>query len=373
MKKNLVSGVILLLVTLTLFSGCTQQQSTTTNNNIGSTDTFSVQTTGGLFSVLEDTVVVTAFEGSVSTPVDITVECIQDPVHDSSLYVVSCYEFTPDGLTFDVPIQISVSYDVNSLPAGLDETALQLYVNTYNTWEVLGSSLVDQHTHAVTAQVSHFSQFACAGPASEATGDDDDSSSSTSGNTSDNTSAQYWFKANTMFYTVKTPRVRELEHIDHYTVGVSAYWDPVPYVQYYQIKYVFNGNPPADYRSDCDFRDQGTSGCDQVHVGIYEGVIYQLGGDPHYEEYIGPYERPNHGTISIKNHTTGDMEEIHYGEWWPDGKHGFVYRVVQDHVDDWEELSEIEVGNLLNDMQEFLADYVDGWEIWVRGVTERGD
>jgi len=342
---------------------------------VGSIDACTLQTTGGIVSVLQDTVVVTTFEGSVSIPVDITVEVIQDPVQDSSLYVVSCYDFKPDGLTFGIPIQISISYDVSTIPGGLEETALQLYVRSENTWELIEGSLIDQTTHTVTAQVSHFSQIACCGPSpeTESIEDDDDDSSPDSGDEDDNTSALYWFKADTCFYNTKTPRIREGEHIDTYVVGVSAYWDPVPYVQYYQIKYVFNGNPPADYASHCDFRDQGKSGCTQTHVGIYEGYIYQRGGDPNHEEYCGPYDGPNRAIVYVKNDTTGEMEEIVYGQLYPDGKHGFVYRVVQDHIDDWEGLSEMEIASLVNDMQKFLADYVDGWEIWVRGVTERGD
>lgn len=204
-------------------------------------------------------------------------------------------------------------------------------------------------------------------------GDSDSDGSDEGTSDDDNTSALYWFKANTCFYNTKTPRIREGEHEDIYVVGVSAYWDPVPYVQYYQIKYVFNGNPPADYATGCDFRDQGTSGCALRHVGIYEGTIYQRGGDPHNEAYCGDYEHNNRAIASVKNDTTGEMEEIVYGQLYPDGKHGFVYRVVQERIDDWEGLSEIEIANIINDMQKFLADYVDGWEIWVRGVTERGD
>lgn len=375
MNKKMVTIAVFLLFTLTLCSGCTQQQGTTTNKvNAGSTDSISLQTTGGLFSLLDDTVVVTAFEKSVSTPVDLTVEFIADPVHDSSLYVVSCYEFRPDGLIFDIPIQISIMYDVATLPVGLEETALQLYVNTGNNWELIQGSVVDQTSHTVTAQISHFSQIACASPAPETeTAEDHDDSSSDPDADKDNTSALYWFKADTCFYNTKTPRIREGEHEDRYTVGVSAYWDPVPYVQYYQIKYVFNGNPPADYASSCDFREQGSSGCAREHVSIYEGTIYQRGGDPHNEHYCGSYDGPNKAIVSVKNHTTGENEQIVYGKLYPDGKHGFVYRVVYENIDDWEGLSETEIANIVNDMQEFLAEYVDGWEIWVRGVTERGD
>ncbi len=379
MKKNLVTIAVILMFALTIFSGCTEQQSTKTNTNngvpLGSLDLFSVDSTGGQFSVLQDTVEVNVYEGSVSTQQHITVEYIENTVDDASKYVVSCYEFGPDGFTFEKPIEITLYYDTGDFPAGVAESDLSMYVYNGNIWEFIEGSYVNQQTHAVIGQVSHFSQIACCGPAptTEEIEDDDTSSSSDSEDEDDNTSALYWFKADACFYNTKTPRIREGEHIDTYLVGVSAYWDPVPYVQYYQIKYEFHGNPPADYASQCDFRDQGSSGCTQSHVGIYENTIYQLGGDPNNEGFIRPYDGPNRAIVYVKNDTTGEKDEIVYGQLYPDGKHGFVYRVVQDHVDDWEGLSEIEIANLVNDMQEFLSDYVDGWEIWVRGVTERGD
>jgi hypothetical protein len=198
--------------------------------------------------------------------------------------------------------------------------------------------------------------------------DDDDDDEKTGDD--ENTSAVYWFKANLNFYDFKDLRLTDTDHDDRYTVGVSAYWDPVPYVQYYQIRFEFHGNTPEDYASSCDFRDQGTSGCDPHYVSISENYIYQLGGDPENEGYMRPFDGPNVAMIHKKNHSTGEMDDIVIGQLYPDGKHGFGFWVVGDTIDDWEDLSDTAIESIVNEMQTFVKDYVDGWEIWVRGVTE---
>jgi peptide subunit release factor 1 (eRF1) len=66
---------------MTIFSGCTEQQSTNrdTNNNgaTGLKDTFSVNSTDGQFSLLQDAVEVNVFDGCVSELVDIVEEIVK--------------------------------------------------------------------------------------------------------------------------------------------------------------------------------------------------------------------------------------------------------------------------------------------------------
>jgi len=377
MQKKLVTIAIVVMFTLLMFSGCDEQKGTTTSNDnpltVGMSDTFSVDSTGGQFSLLDDNVEVHVDAGSVSEQVNITVESISNPVTNPSLVVLSCLDFGPDGLIFETPIDVTIHYNIDDIPAGVEESAIKVYVLDGNTWEAIEGSYANVAMHYAVATVSHFSQIACCIPAPASEDTDEDSDDKGSDDDSDNTSAQYWFKANLYFYNHKTLRVMERIHEDTYKVGVSAYWDPVPYVQYYQIKFEFHGNPPQDYAWSCDHRDQGKDGCLPMHTSTYEGYIYQLGGDPHNEGFIGSYDGPNVATIHKKNQTTGEMEHYVYGQLYPDEKHGFGFRTVSDTIDDYEGLSAGEIGSLVNDMQEFLHDYVDGWEVWVRGVTERGD
>jgi len=103
MKKEMASLGLIILCIAVIFSGCTTQNNTTNNNSgatIGMSESFSVNTSAGQYSVFDDTVEVNVYSGSVSEPVNITVESIANPLQDSSLVMLSCYEFRPNGLTF---------------------------------------------------------------------------------------------------------------------------------------------------------------------------------------------------------------------------------------------------------------------------------
>ena len=71
------------------------------------------------------------------------------------------YDLKPDGATFDPPIQISLPYNVGSLPPGVDEQSLRVAVFDPSTqdWNVL-PSVVHPDLRTVVAEVAHFSEFA---------------------------------------------------------------------------------------------------------------------------------------------------------------------------------------------------------------------
>jgi hypothetical protein len=46
---------------------------------------------------------------------------------------------------------------------------------------------------------------------------------------------------------------------------------------------------------------------------------------------------------------------------------------VYDTVKDSEGFSDITLGTMVGEMQTYVKAYVNGWDVWVRGVTERGD
>ena len=74
-KKIIVLAIITILATM-LFSGCNEQQSIQTEKSsgltVGSKDSFSVDSNGGDFSVLDDAVKVNIKAGTVSEQVNIT-------------------------------------------------------------------------------------------------------------------------------------------------------------------------------------------------------------------------------------------------------------------------------------------------------------
>ncbi len=279
MEKKIVSVAIIGFFIVLMFSGCTEQQSPPTNADpmfpAGMTETFSVNSTGGDFSLFDNNLQVTVPPDSVPQNVDITVSTIESPVDDPSLAIISCFDFGPDGQTFAQPIELIVWYALSELPAGVDESTVAVYVLNGSSWEPIEGGFVNQIMHYAVADVSHFSKMACCVRSSSSTDTDEGNDDDGSDNDSNDSSAQYWFKADMYFYDFKTPRLVDSDHDDTYTVGVSAYWDPVSYVQYYQIKFEFHGNLPKDYGWGCDFREQGKYYCLPSASSLKEGYIYR--------------------------------------------------------------------------------------------------
>jgi hypothetical protein len=376
MNNKILAILIVCLFTLIGISGCTEQQGTKENSDlftIGMTDTISVNSTGGTFFMFDDNLQVNVPSESVSQQVDITLTTIQTPVEDSSLVFLTCFHCEPDGLTFLLPIEVIIHYNVNELPEGVNESAIKCYVLTNATWEPIEGSYANQIMHYVTAQVSHFSQMAFCSFASATEDTDDDSDDESEDDDDQGNSSQYWFKADMYFYDFKTPRLVDSDHDDTYTVGVSAYWDPVSYVQYYQIKFEFHGNLPKDYGWGCDFREQGKYYCLPSASSLKEGYIYRLGGDPNLEGFLTLYDASEVATANHYNQSSGKMEYVEYGRVRPKGAHGFGFMGVYDTVEDSEGFSDITLGTMVGEMQTYVKAYVNGWDVWVRGVTERGD
>ncbi len=76
------------------------------------------------------------------------------------------YDFGPDGVTFDPAIAINITYDADSLPAGVSAEALRIayYDTTTEQWVYLDTT-VNTTSHVATAQITHLTAFALhAGP-----------------------------------------------------------------------------------------------------------------------------------------------------------------------------------------------------------------
>ncbi len=79
-------------------------------------------------------------------------------------FVGSVYEFVPDGATFEPSLGVTMSYNHTWLPEKVDEEGLLIgyYDIATGQWTLL-PSLVDIENNTVTAQISHFTQFAILG------------------------------------------------------------------------------------------------------------------------------------------------------------------------------------------------------------------
>ncbi len=71
------------------------------------------------------------------------------------------YDFGPSGATFAPPITVRFKYDVASLPKGIPESKLLVYMlDATGRWTQLDGVIVDTVNHVITAKVSHFTIFA---------------------------------------------------------------------------------------------------------------------------------------------------------------------------------------------------------------------
>ena len=382
-NKSMIFITIFLILSL-FFTGCTENQSNPLTNNdipqdaylhyeIGMKNSFTVNTSGGNFALFDDAVKMNVLPRAINETVEITVESINNPVDDSSLIMFSCFEFGPNGKTFKFPIDLIISYDQYNLPQGVEENDIQIYVLNGDTWEVIEDSFANDVMNWAVASVSHFSMMGCAAaaPSEDEITDDDEADDDSD---DENNSAQIWFQP-TMevgYYNYRGPGCGpnvKYSFTDHRAFAI-IYWDPVPYVQYYELKFEFNGNPPKETAPSCNFRDWGKYWCTtEIPVHPKEGYIYHLGGSANFDGYIGTFDNSGVGKCAYLG-DDGEMKDVIYYRFWPEGKHGFLFFSVHDQVRDEEKLADFEVTNLVNDMKTFTEGYVYGWDIWLRGVTE---
>lgn len=88
-----------------------------------------------------------------------------EPPTDNSIIGIP-YDFGPDGATFDPPVPVSLTYDPEQIPTGIDinDLKIAMYVTNPATgekeWTVLSNIRIDPVTHTITGDTSHFTVFA---------------------------------------------------------------------------------------------------------------------------------------------------------------------------------------------------------------------
>ena len=102
--------------------------------------------------------------GAIGEPVAITITATSSPPGTPGNDVVagSTFEFGPDGLTFEAPVLVSVSFDPSQIPAGRAVQSLRLVTLTDDRWRPVAGSTVDVATNAVSASLQHFSTYSIA-------------------------------------------------------------------------------------------------------------------------------------------------------------------------------------------------------------------
>jgi hypothetical protein len=377
--KKIIIIITIFLVILMFFTGCNDRQSNDIISNsylnyeIGLKNSFRVNASGGEFELFDDAIKINVLPRAINETVEITIESISNPVDDPSIIMFSCFEFGPNDTNFKFPIDLIISYDPHNLPPGVKETDIQIYVLNGDNWEVIEDSFANDIMNWAVAKISHFSMMGCAAvaPSNDEITDNDETDDDSN---DENNSAQIWFQP-TMevgYNNFRGPGCgpnAKYSFTDHRTFA-TIYWDPVPYVQYYELKFEFNGNPPKETAPSCNFRDWGKYWCTtETPDHPKEGYIYHLGGSANFDGYIGTFDNSGVGKCAYLG-DDGEMKEVIYYRFWPEGKHGFLFFSLKDQVRDAEKLADYEVTNLVNDMNAFTEAYVYGWDIWLRGVTE---
>lgn len=98
--------------------------------------------------------------GAVASEVEVTVERAQRPPADEGLLPGSAFDFGPDGLAFDQPVELTVAFDPSELPSGGLESGLAIHRAVGDGWQRVEGSVVDEASNRVRAPIHSFSVYA---------------------------------------------------------------------------------------------------------------------------------------------------------------------------------------------------------------------
>jgi hypothetical protein len=157
-----------LAATLLLVSGCMDDSGTNpvpgSDSAIGpdpSRQTFTVDPAGGEVqyrSAEHDiTLTLTFPAGALAEATEITIQHARDYPDAAGLMIGAIFEFGPQGLTFDLPVELDVSYSAGMVGASTEENLRIHKVLGLNWLPLLGA--VDTANHAVSATLDGFSVY----------------------------------------------------------------------------------------------------------------------------------------------------------------------------------------------------------------------
>jgi Bacterial Ig-like domain (group 2)/Thrombospondin type 3 repeat/ZU5 domain len=126
---------------------------------------------GGVVCGPDERVTLQIPAGALGSPVTIAITPAGPLPSGGGVMAGSAYEFSPSGLHFNVPVNLSITYDENQVPAGIAEDSLVLLSSDHGTgpltsqtpWEERPSS-VDTAANRVTATIEHFSHDGIGAP-----------------------------------------------------------------------------------------------------------------------------------------------------------------------------------------------------------------
>ncbi len=156
MSRNGIAISMIFLIVIVGLSGCQEKENKATNMN---QEEFSVNELGGTISVLDEEVVFTVPSGAVDEQTTLTAKTAENLPSDENYVTGTAFEFGPDGFQFDQPVELTITYDPNNIPAGAQESYLMLAKLVSGSWQIINDSSADIITHAVTGTINGFSKY----------------------------------------------------------------------------------------------------------------------------------------------------------------------------------------------------------------------
>ena len=118
-----------------------------------------VESDGGNVTLEGGTVTMEFPSGALGEPVFIGAEPAVDLPSLPAPITGASFDFSPDGITFDEPVLLTIEYDPEALPEGVPEAELQLHKLIDGEWFLVEGSEVDVEGNSVSGSITGFSVY----------------------------------------------------------------------------------------------------------------------------------------------------------------------------------------------------------------------
>ena len=367
MNIKIKATIVAILFAGIILSGCAEQNDNQNNNTdiglfiptYGSFENISINSSVGIFSLLEEKVILEIPQDSITQETQLSFSTITNSPQTTELILILGYHFGPQGQTFSSPITGKFFYNEDELPEDVDEEDLAVYLYDQEAFVAMPDVEVFPDENYVSFQISHFSEYFLGGMASSAQQEEDDNDSTSTPEDDDESEnesgAIYQFEPKIQFHETEYRFYFDSATSFQYTAYIS--WEPYPWVRYYEMKVHFNGVEPDIYNGwSCNWRERGEAHCGVGPTLVQDEITYYLAptemrGD--FKDYYGGYD--------YRQSITGE------------GTHGTSFLTITDEFFDDEDLSAGQINMIKDEIREYVENYVSSWTVTVRPVAAQSD
>jgi hypothetical protein len=118
---------------------------------------------GGMVEADSGAVILEFPAGALDAVVTITAQPTTEYPEDEYVVPGTAVDFGPDGIVFNEPVTVTLSYDPQALPDGVSEQSLRLYKVVEQGWQRVSASAVDTVRHRIVGQLKGFSTYTVRG------------------------------------------------------------------------------------------------------------------------------------------------------------------------------------------------------------------